>query len=152
MTETTVQPAPVSMRSAGHIENGKPSRKRKRILDAPTDDSESRSRMLLAALTAFRDGDFSWRLPLDWAGTEGRIAETFNQVIAQEPGCTMQWAEEHGPKVSAPTRRGFGSLIMGPVLESALGGKVEIDFPVSGLIWKLSALVSDGLETRVAVV
>jgi HAMP domain-containing protein len=40
--------------------------------------------MLLAALTAFRDGDFSWRLPLDWAGTEGRIAETFNQVIAHE--------------------------------------------------------------------
>ena len=35
-------------------------------------------------MMAFRDGDFSWRLPSDWAGTEGRIAEAFNQSIAHE--------------------------------------------------------------------
>ena len=40
--------------------------------------------MLLAAMMAFRDGDFSWRLPSDWADAEGRIAEAFNQTIAQE--------------------------------------------------------------------
>ena len=40
--------------------------------------------MLLAAMLAFRDGDFSWRLPSDWADAEGRIAEAFNQTIAQE--------------------------------------------------------------------
>ncbi len=40
--------------------------------------------MLLAAMLAFRDGDFSWRLPADWADAEGRIAEAFNQTIAQE--------------------------------------------------------------------
>ena len=40
--------------------------------------------MLLAAMLAFRDGDFSWRLPSDWADTEGRIAEAFNQTIAHE--------------------------------------------------------------------
>jgi two-component sensor histidine kinase len=83
---------------------------------------------------------------------EGRARISWNISKGTEPLFTMQWAEEHGPKVSAPTRKGFGSLIMGPVLESALGGKVEIDFRESGLIWKLSALVSDGLETRVAVV
>jgi len=33
---------------------------------------------------AFRDGDFSVRLPLDWASTDGRIAEAFNQAIAHE--------------------------------------------------------------------
>jgi HAMP domain-containing protein/signal transduction histidine kinase/CheY-like chemotaxis protein len=40
--------------------------------------------MLLAALTAFRDGDFSLRLPMDWPGTEGQIAEAFNKSIAHE--------------------------------------------------------------------
>ena len=60
----------------------------------------------------------------------------------------MQWVEERGPKVSAPIRRGFGSLVMGPIVESALGGKVEIDFLESGLTWKLSAPVADGVETR----
>jgi two-component sensor histidine kinase len=60
----------------------------------------------------------------------------------------MQWAEEGGPKVSVPTRKGFGSLVMGTIVESALGGKVEIDFRESGLTWKLSAPVSEGVETR----
>ena len=36
------------------------------------------------AMVAFRDGDFSVRLPADWAGIDGRIAEAFNQAIAHE--------------------------------------------------------------------
>src|SRR5262245_61824503 len=39
---------------------------------------------ILSAVVAFRDGDFSVRLPLNWPGIEGRIAEAFNQTIAQE--------------------------------------------------------------------
>src|SRR5437868_2112277 len=39
---------------------------------------------ILAAVAAFRDGDFSVRLPLTWPGIEGRIAEAFNQTIAHE--------------------------------------------------------------------
>src|SRR5688572_6470028 len=37
---------------------------------------------LLSALTAFKRGDFSVRLPEDWEGLGGKIAETFNTVIA----------------------------------------------------------------------
>src|SRR5258708_6477765 len=39
---------------------------------------------ILAAVVAFREGDFSARLPLTWPGIEGRIAEALNQTIAQE--------------------------------------------------------------------
>ncbi len=46
--------------------------------------SDARLRKILAAIIAFRDGHFSERLPTDWAGTEGRIAEAFNETIAQE--------------------------------------------------------------------
>ena len=46
--------------------------------------SEARSLQMLSAMVAFRDGDFSVRLPTDWTGTDGRIAEAFNQAIAQE--------------------------------------------------------------------
>ncbi|MDZ4856849.1 MAG: hypothetical protein SGJ26_18680, partial [Nitrospirota bacterium] len=35
-------------------------------------------------MTAFRDGVFVVRLPVDWSGMDGRIAETFNQTIAQK--------------------------------------------------------------------
>src|SRR3954453_4538951 len=38
-------------------------------------------RELLAALMAFKRGDFSARLPEDWTGVPGKIADTFNEVI-----------------------------------------------------------------------
>ena len=37
---------------------------------------------LLRALQAVQDGDFSVRLPGDWAGIEGKIADTFNEIVA----------------------------------------------------------------------
>ena len=38
-------------------------------------------RRLLAALTAFKRGDFSARLPDDWTGIAGKIADTLNDTI-----------------------------------------------------------------------
>src|SRR5688572_3737281 len=38
-------------------------------------------RELLRALNALRKGDFSVRLPVDWSGVGGRVAETFNEVV-----------------------------------------------------------------------
>ena len=38
--------------------------------------------MILAALQTMRDGDFSVRLPVLWTGLEGKIADTFNEIIA----------------------------------------------------------------------
>ena len=44
--------------------------------------SEARLRQMLAAVTALRDGDFSARLPTEWEATDFRIAQAFNQAIA----------------------------------------------------------------------
>ena len=43
--------------------------------------SELDTRQLLAALMAFKRGDFSARLPDEWTGVAGKIADTFNDVI-----------------------------------------------------------------------
>lgn len=37
---------------------------------------------LLNALNALERGEFSVRLPLDWVGTAGKVADTFNRVVA----------------------------------------------------------------------
>src|SRR5436190_21758701 len=37
---------------------------------------------LLAGLQAVRDGDFSFLLPGHWTGLEGKIADTFNEIVA----------------------------------------------------------------------
>ena len=50
----------------------------------------ARSRQILKAFVAFRDGDFSARLPADWPGIDGRIAETFNQTIVREESITRE--------------------------------------------------------------
>ncbi|MGO9467181.1 MAG: HAMP domain-containing protein, partial [Isosphaeraceae bacterium] len=54
------------------------------------ESAEARSRQILKAFVAFRDGDFSARLPADWPGIDGRIAETFNQTIAREESITRE--------------------------------------------------------------
>ena len=36
---------------------------------------------LLAALTALKQGDSTVRLPLEWTGLAGKVAETFNEVV-----------------------------------------------------------------------
>src|SRR5438094_3723703 len=43
--------------------------------------NELDTKQLLAALTAFKLGDFSARLPDDWTGVAGKIADRFNDAI-----------------------------------------------------------------------
>src|SRR3954463_5854134 len=70
------------------------------LLDSPTDDitapgkrdkaPDPMARQLLAAMVAFRDGDFSVRLPSDWDGINGRIAEAFNHAMQYEDQITRE--------------------------------------------------------------
>ncbi|MBS0445421.1 MAG: HAMP domain-containing protein [Proteobacteria bacterium] len=56
------------------------------------DAADARSRRILAAMTAFRDGEFAWRLPSDWDGVDGQIAAVFNQAIKHEERISAQVA------------------------------------------------------------
>src|ERR1700748_807199 len=38
--------------------------------------------LILASLQTMRDGDFSVRLPVAWVGLKGKIADTFNDIVA----------------------------------------------------------------------
>ncbi len=50
--------------------------------NGPDGESAPDIRVLLYGLQAMRDGDFSVRLPGDWTGLEGKIADTFNEIVA----------------------------------------------------------------------
>jgi methyl-accepting chemotaxis protein len=52
--------------------------------------ADAHTRQLLAAMVAFRDGDFSVRLPSDWDGINGRIAEAFNHAMQYEDQITRE--------------------------------------------------------------
>ncbi len=55
-----------------------------------TNGSDFDTGQLLAALMAFKRGDFSTRLPDDWTGVPGKIADTFNAVIETNQRMTRE--------------------------------------------------------------
>jgi len=55
-----------------------------------TNGSELDTSQLLTALMAFKRGDFSARLPEDWTGVAGKIADTFNDVIRTNQRMTQE--------------------------------------------------------------
>src|ERR1700712_5279157 len=83
MNQTTNRPTVKKSRGAS-LGNG--SHAPVGVLDTPSfkQPDDPRLRLILGAMIAFRDGDFSVRLPSDWLATEGQIAGAFNQVIAQK--------------------------------------------------------------------
>jgi HAMP domain-containing protein/signal transduction histidine kinase/CheY-like chemotaxis protein len=49
------------------------------VKDHATYDFDTKS--LLTALTGLKKGDFSVRLPMEWTGLPGKVADTFNEVV-----------------------------------------------------------------------
>ena len=68
------------------------------------------------------------RVAIDW-GLErnGASGETFE----------ISWREHGGPPVVPPVRKGFGSTVIGPLVESSLDAKVALDLLKTGLSWRL---------------
>jgi PAS domain S-box-containing protein len=55
----------------------------------------------------------------------------------------MSWTETDGPPASKPKRRGFGTLMMKAMLERSVCGTVDLDYPHSGAIWRLTCPVAN---------
>jgi two-component sensor histidine kinase len=58
---------------------------------------------------------------------------------------TMSWIERDGPPVSAPTRRGFGTIVMGAMTERSMNGTVDLAYAPSGVTWRLTCLAVNAL-------
>ncbi len=56
--------------------------------ESPTIELEDSLAVILTALTAFKIGDLSVRLPSEWEGVAGCVAAEFNQIVAQSSRIT----------------------------------------------------------------
>jgi PAS domain S-box-containing protein len=63
-------------------------------------------------------------LTLTWTVEDGRLL--------------LRWTESGGPAVVPPTRRGFGTKVIGASIEQQLGGTTELDWERPGLRCRLS--------------
>ena len=59
----------------------------------------------------------------------------------------INWTERDGPPVSAPERRGFGTIVMEAMAARSVNGKVYLDYAPSGLIWRLTCPAAGALES-----
>ena len=60
---------------------------------------------------------------------------------------TISWSERDGPPVSVPKRRGFGTIVMEAMTERSVNGTVDLDYPPSGLSWRLTCPATNALES-----
>ena len=67
-----------------------PTKKTRQRNRAPSNGTDFDTSQLLSALMAFKRGDFSARLPEDWTGVPGKIADTFNTVIESNERMTRE--------------------------------------------------------------
>jgi PAS domain S-box-containing protein len=63
---------------------------------------------------------------------QGRVEITWGRTPEKDQ-FAFAWREVGGPQVSAPSRQGFGSVLLGRMLEAELGGKAEIVYAPDGL-------------------
>src|SRR6266700_5772311 len=67
--------------SAAKDENGAILPPRRRLGSMEEAASNDLTRQLLSALLAYKAGNFSVRLPADWTGVPGKIADAFNEIV-----------------------------------------------------------------------
>ncbi len=60
---------------------------------------------------------------------------------------TMSWSERDGPPVSAPKRRGFGTIVIETMACHSTDGAVDLDYAPSGVIWRLICPAASALES-----
>jgi two-component sensor histidine kinase len=75
------------------------------------------------------------------SGADGRVDITWKIEDGEEGReFVMRWEEKGGPAVAAaPEHRGFGYTIMVAMVERSLDAKVTVEYPPSGLVWKVRA-------------
>ena len=55
----------------------------------------------------------------------------------------MIWREQGGPAVKAPERSGFGLQVIAYGAEQSLGGNVRLEFPITGLVWRVECPLAE---------
>jgi PAS domain S-box-containing protein len=63
---------------------------------------------------------------------------------------TMEWSENGGPTVVAPTRRGFGWSVLCQMTKVSLGADVMLEYAPTGVVWRLGC-PADRVRDREAV-
>lgn len=79
------------------------------------------------------------------SNNDGTVRIAWQITADTEPRFVMSWRENGGPKVVAPTRSGFGQIVIGRMAEASVQGVAEINYGSAGLSWNLDAPLKNAL-------
>lgn len=57
--------------------------------------------------------------------------------VVEDGTFRMSWRETGGPVVTAPTAKGFGTVVLDNMVTSSLSGEVSMDYLSGGFVWQL---------------
>ena len=82
----------------------------------------------------------------------GRVEVTWNLLGPEGggPQFLMSWTESGGPPVTKPTRRGFGSRVIGSMVKMSLDCDSEIDYAPTGFGWRIACPAEKIVEKAAA--
>lgn len=64
-----------------------------------------------------------------------------------DAGFAMRWSESGGPPVAAPAASGFGTVVIGAMVQNALDAEVESRFDPQGFAWAMQCPLASIIET-----
>ena len=81
---------------------------------------------------------------------EGRVEVAWRLELGggEQEAFEMSWREEGGPAVTAPAKRGFGSIVIQRLVRESLDAEVDLDFAATGLFWRLHCPVKEVMDGR----
>lgn len=82
-----------------------------------------------------------------FSNREGKVHIHWRLTVGPVPEFSISWVESDGPKVVAPSRKGFGRVVIGRLAESAVNGSAVIEFKEGGFSWSLTAQAKDVVAT-----
>ena len=72
-----------------------------------------------------------------WSVPTGKVSVTW--VIPDDGNdCQLSWRESGGPRVTQPSKLGFGSTVIDSLVAQTLSGNVVIDYAPEGFSWELN--------------
>jgi two-component sensor histidine kinase len=84
------------------------------------------------------------------AGKYGALSKDTGRLYIdwriEDEAFTMSWTERDGPPVSAPQRRGFGTIVMQEMAQRSVDGEVDLHYAPSGVTWRLTCPAVNALE------
>src|SRR5467141_2056498 len=112
-------------------------------------------KQLLNALIAFKRGNFSVRLPADWTGLAGKVADTFNEVIAISQRMTQELERIRrvvgkGGRITQRASLGDVSDCWGEAIGSVNGLIADLVHPTSEMARVIGAVAKGDLSKTMA--